>query len=43
MPRFTELEIAEAIRPLQERLAGLKAENAALHSRLASHPADLPL
>jgi predicted pyridoxine 5'-phosphate oxidase superfamily flavin-nucleotide-binding protein len=33
-PRFTEAEIAEAIRPLRERLAVLEAENAALRARL---------
>ncbi|SRR5581483_233500 len=33
-PRFTEDEIAEAVRPLRERLAQLEAENAALRARL---------
>jgi predicted pyridoxine 5'-phosphate oxidase superfamily flavin-nucleotide-binding protein len=33
-PRFTEREIAEASRPLHERLARLEAENAALRERL---------
>jgi len=37
-PRFTEAEIAEAVRPLQERLARLEAENAALRARLVSPP-----
>ena len=35
-PRFTEVEIAPAIRPLQARLAELEAENAALRDRLTS-------
>jgi len=33
-PRFSEDEIAEAVRPLRERLAQLEAENAALRARL---------
>ncbi len=33
-PRFTEAEIAEAVRPLRDRLAELEAENAALRSRI---------
>jgi predicted pyridoxine 5'-phosphate oxidase superfamily flavin-nucleotide-binding protein len=33
-PRFTETEIAEAVRPLRERLALLETENAALKARL---------
>jgi predicted pyridoxine 5'-phosphate oxidase superfamily flavin-nucleotide-binding protein len=33
-PRFTEAEIAAAVRPLQERLEALEAENAALRARL---------
>jgi uncharacterized protein len=33
-PRFTEDEIAEAVRPLRERLAQLEAENASLRPRL---------
>ena len=33
-PRFTEDEIAEAVRPLRERLAQLEAANAALRARL---------
>jgi hypothetical protein len=32
-PRFTETEIAEATRPLRERLAVLESENAALRAR----------
>ncbi len=32
-PRFTETEIAEATRPLRERLAILESENAALRTR----------
>jgi predicted pyridoxine 5'-phosphate oxidase superfamily flavin-nucleotide-binding protein len=34
-PRFTEAEIAEAVRPLQARLEALEAENARLRARLA--------
>jgi uncharacterized protein len=33
-PRFTEPEIAEAVRPLRDRLAELEAENAELRARL---------
>lgn len=35
-PRFTESEIAEAVRPLRERLESLESENAALRARLAA-------
>jgi predicted pyridoxine 5'-phosphate oxidase superfamily flavin-nucleotide-binding protein len=35
-PRFTEMEIADAIGPLRDRLAALEAENVALRSTLAS-------
>lgn len=35
-PRFTEAEIAEGLRPLNDRLAALEAENEALRARLAS-------
>jgi uncharacterized protein len=35
-PRFTEAEIAAAVRPLRERLAALEDENAALRAQLAS-------
>ncbi|WP_029003223.1 pyridoxamine 5'-phosphate oxidase family protein [Azorhizobium doebereinerae] len=35
-PRFTEPEVAEAVHPLRERLAGLEAENAELRRRLAA-------
>jgi uncharacterized protein len=35
-PRFTEGEIAEAIRPLRERLSALEAENADLRAKLAA-------
>lgn len=35
-PRFTEREVTEAVRPLQERLAKLEAENAELRTRLSS-------
>ncbi len=41
-PRFTEAEIVTAIGPLQERVAELEAENAALRARLASLPLDQP-
>ena len=34
-PRFTEQEIAEAVRPLHDRLARLETENAELRARLA--------
>jgi predicted pyridoxine 5'-phosphate oxidase superfamily flavin-nucleotide-binding protein len=34
-PRFTESEIADAARPLHERLTALEAENALLRARLA--------
>jgi predicted pyridoxine 5'-phosphate oxidase superfamily flavin-nucleotide-binding protein len=34
-PRFTEGEIAEAVRPLRERVAQLETENADLRARLA--------
>lgn len=37
VPRFTEGEIAEAIRPLHDRLRALEAENAALRTQLATH------
>ena len=33
-PRFTEAEIAEALRPLRDRLSALEAENAALRAKL---------
>jgi predicted pyridoxine 5'-phosphate oxidase superfamily flavin-nucleotide-binding protein len=36
-PRFTEPEIAEAVRPLRDRLAQLEAENAELRARLPSN------
>ncbi len=35
-PRFTEAEIAEALRPLHNRLNAVEAENAALRARLAA-------
>jgi predicted pyridoxine 5'-phosphate oxidase superfamily flavin-nucleotide-binding protein len=35
-PRFTEREIAEAVRPLRDRLAELETENAELRARLAN-------
>jgi uncharacterized protein len=35
-PRFTETEVAAAVRPLQERLAALRAENDNLRARLAA-------
>jgi hypothetical protein len=34
-PRFTETEIADAVRPLRDRLTVLEAENAALRAKLA--------
>ena len=34
-PRFTEHEIAEAVRPLRDRLVQLESENAELRARLA--------
>lgn len=37
-PRFTRAEIAEVVRPLQEQLARLEAENAELRARLGDHP-----
>ena len=36
VPRFTEQEIAEAVRPLRDRLAQFETENAELRSRLAN-------
>jgi predicted pyridoxine 5'-phosphate oxidase superfamily flavin-nucleotide-binding protein len=35
-PRFTEIEIAEAVRPLRERLSALEAENTDLRAQLAA-------
>lgn len=35
MPRFTERDVAEAVRPLRERLDQLETENAKLRARLA--------
>ncbi|MET0310129.1 MAG: pyridoxamine 5'-phosphate oxidase family protein [Sphingomonas sp.] len=35
-PRFTEAEIAEAVRPLRERVALLEAENIELRARIAT-------
>ncbi|HSB95864.1 MAG TPA: pyridoxamine 5'-phosphate oxidase family protein [Spongiibacteraceae bacterium] len=35
-PRFTEQEIAEAVRPLRDRVEFLESENAALRERLAN-------
>lgn len=37
-PRFTEGEVAAAVRPLYERIARLEAENQALHARLMASP-----
>jgi hypothetical protein len=34
-PRFNEQEIAEAVRPLRDRLEALESENAALRAQLA--------
>jgi hypothetical protein len=36
-PRFTEHEIAEAVRPLRDRLAQLESENAELRARLTAN------
>ena len=36
MPRFTEAEIAEAVRPLRDRVTALEDENAELRARLAA-------
>lgn len=36
VPRFTQAEIDEAVRPLRDRLAALEAENAALRATAAS-------
>jgi uncharacterized protein len=36
-PRFAEHEIAEAVRPLRDRLAQLESENVELRARLADH------
>jgi predicted pyridoxine 5'-phosphate oxidase superfamily flavin-nucleotide-binding protein len=36
-PRFTEQEVAQAVRPLREHLAQLESENAALRARLEAH------
>ncbi len=36
MPRFTEAEIGEAVRPLRERLSALEAENIELRAKLAA-------
>jgi len=37
-PRFTEQEVAEAVRPLRDRLAQLETENAELRSCLQRNP-----
>ena len=39
-PRFTEAEIAGAVRPLRDRLAELEAENADLRAKLAVQQGD---
>jgi uncharacterized protein len=36
-PRFTEPEVADAVRPLRERLAQLESENAELRARLLTN------
>jgi uncharacterized protein len=36
-PRFSDQEVADAVRPLRDRLVRLEAENAELHARLANH------
>ncbi len=35
-PRFTEAEVAEAVRPLRDQLAALEAENAELRAKLVA-------
>jgi hypothetical protein len=40
--RFTEAEIAVAVRPLQERLAALEAENENLRARLVAEEGEVP-
>ena len=35
-PRFTQVEIAEAVQPLRDRLTALEAENAELRAKLAA-------
>lgn len=37
IPRYTEQQVAEAVRPLRERLDALASENAGLRARLANH------
>lgn len=37
IPRFTEQEVGEAVRPLRDRLAQLESENAELRARLVSN------
>ena len=39
-PRFTKREIAEAMRPMRERLAALETENAQLRAKLAVQKGD---
>jgi uncharacterized protein len=39
-PRFTETDIADAIRPLRDRLTALEAENATLQAKLAVQKGD---
>ena len=41
-PRFTEAELAGALRPVRARLAALESENRALQDRLAAFRADAP-
>jgi uncharacterized protein len=36
-PRFTEQEVADAVRPLRDRLAQLETENAELRARLVNN------
>jgi uncharacterized protein len=36
-PRFSDQEVADAVRPLRDRLVRLEAENAELRTRLANH------
>jgi predicted pyridoxine 5'-phosphate oxidase superfamily flavin-nucleotide-binding protein len=41
-PRFTELEVADAVEPLRERLTKLELENAALLAQLATFQEQTP-
>jgi predicted pyridoxine 5'-phosphate oxidase superfamily flavin-nucleotide-binding protein len=39
-PRFSETEIADALKPLRERMSALEAENSSLRARLAGQKGD---